>query len=198
MSMQPSSAAVRTARLMRPLRRSSRRAMSAASRGESAGHPSMRDPFFAQGSAAIVRAGESRIGMVGEVHPLVREDFGLLARPVCFFELDLGQVLPHVSQVPRFQELPRYPAVSQDLSILVHRAMPAARVQEIIASFPLVRRVTLFDVFTGGQLPPDKRSLSYSILYQSPERTLTGEEVAQVHKNIIQRLEQELGATLRS
>jgi len=159
----------------------------------------LEDSFFTPGRAASIRdRSGSTLGSIGEVDSLVRENFQLLSRPVCWFELDLAGLLPHSLQIRRFQDLPRYPSVSQDLSILVERDTPAARVQEIIRSFPLVRLVTLFDVFTGGQLPPGKRSLSYSILYRSPERTLTSEEVAQVHRKIVERLEQELGASLRS
>lgn len=156
------------------------------------------DPFFAPGRVAIIRSGETVLGTVGEVHPLVKDEFELQPKTVCYFELSLAELLPHISRARRFLELPRYPGVAQDLSIVLDQSITNAQVIEIIQSFPLVRRVTLFDVFTGGQLSPDKKSLTYSLLYQSPERTLTGEEVAEVHRQIVARLEHELGAALRS
>jgi phenylalanyl-tRNA synthetase beta chain len=60
-----------------------------------------------------------------------------------------------------------------------------------------VSEVTLFDVYTGEQVPPGKKSLAYSIVYQSPERTLTDEEVDKLQERMLQRLEKEIGATLR-
>ncbi|MDP2727377.1 MAG: phenylalanine--tRNA ligase subunit beta, partial [Dehalococcoidia bacterium] len=156
------------------------------------------DAFFGPGRATSIRAGDSLLGFVGEVHPSVLEDFELQPRPVCYFEVDLSSLLPYMRRARQFQELPRYPGVAQDLSIVLDQGIPAARVLGIIESFPLVRRVALFDVFGGGQLPPGKKSLTYSLLYQSPDRTLTGEEVAEVHRRIVERLEQELGATLPS
>ncbi|MDP2935756.1 MAG: phenylalanine--tRNA ligase subunit beta [Dehalococcoidia bacterium] len=155
------------------------------------------DPFFIEGRAASVQAGNVNLGAVGEVHPVVLEQFDLQPRAVCYFEIDLERLLPHFRHVQRFQDLPRYPAVSQDLSILLDKGVASGMVLEIVQSFSLVRRVTIFDVFTGEQLPPGKKSLSFSILYQSPERTLTDEEVALVHRSIVERLGRELGASLR-
>lgn len=156
------------------------------------------DPFFIEGRAASVQVGDTILGVVGEVHPVVREHFDLQPRAVCYFEIDLERLLPHFRHVQRFHDLPRFPAVTQDLSVLLDQGVASGMVLEIVQSFSLVRRVTIFDVFTGEQLPPGKKSVSFSILYQSPERTLTDQEVALVHRQIVERLERELGATLRS
>ncbi len=156
------------------------------------------DPFFGPGRAASISSGGKCLGTVGEVHQVVREDFDLTSRPVCYLELDLQNMLASMHRAQRFEELARYPGVAQDLSIVVDQDVPAARIMEIIQTFPLVRRVTLFDVFTGGHLPQGKKSLTYSLVYQSPDRTLTGEEASQIHRQIVERLEHDLGATLRS
>jgi phenylalanyl-tRNA synthetase beta chain len=71
-------------------------------------------------------------------------------------------------------------------------------VQEVIESFSLVDQVTLFDVYSGEQVPQGKKSLAFSIRYQSLERTLTDEEVNQAHQQITDRLQRDFGATLRS
>ncbi|MDO8689913.1 MAG: phenylalanine--tRNA ligase subunit beta [Dehalococcoidia bacterium] len=163
----------------------------------SASFESIDDPFFSPGRAAGVRAGGSLLGVVGELHPDVRQSFELAPHPVCYLELDLQNLLAQARGGVRFRELPRYPGVAQDLSIVVDQGVPNSRILEILQSFPLVREATVFDVFTGGQLAPDKKSLTYSLLYQSPDRTLTGEEASQVHGQIVDRLERELGATLR-
>jgi phenylalanyl-tRNA synthetase beta chain len=71
-------------------------------------------------------------------------------------------------------------------------------VEDIIQSFPLVTKATLFDLYRGGQIPAGKKSFAIRIVYQSPSHTLTDEEVDQTQKQMLTRLHQELGATLRS
>ena len=71
------------------------------------------------------------------------------------------------------------------------------RVHDIIRSFPLVNQVTVFDVYSGKQVPPGKKSFAYRIAYQSTTYTLTDEEVNQIQQQILSKLSHELGATLR-
>ena len=75
--------------------------------------------------------------------------------------------------------------------------MPAARVQSIIQAAPLVRSARLFDVYSGPQVPPGKKSLAFSISYQATDHTLTDEEVAALHTAIRDALHTRLQATLR-
>jgi phenylalanyl-tRNA synthetase beta chain len=70
-------------------------------------------------------------------------------------------------------------------------------VENIIQSFPLVTQVTLFDLYRGKQIPKGKKSFAIRIIYQSPKHTLTDEEVDQAQEQMLARLHQELGATLR-
>ena len=72
------------------------------------------------------------------------------------------------------------------------------RVVEIIEATPLVSEVTLFDVYEGENVPSGTKSLAYRIVYQSPGRTLTGEEAEKTQQKLLQRLQKELGATLRA
>ena len=72
------------------------------------------------------------------------------------------------------------------------------QVQDIIESFPLVSRLTIFDVYSGEQVPPGKKSLAYRVVFQSPTHTLTEKEVNKIHQQILDKLSSELGATLRA
>jgi len=72
------------------------------------------------------------------------------------------------------------------------------RVTDIIKGFPLVEQVAVFDVYSGNQVPSGKKSLAYSITFQSPDHTLTDKEVNMVQKKILDKLSSELGATLRA
>jgi phenylalanyl-tRNA synthetase beta chain len=140
----------------------------------------------------------SAIGVVGEVHPRVLERFDIEEASVGLFELDLEgllRVLPSVER--RYRPIPRFPSAVRDISILVDLSVPAVRVQEAIERHRLVSQATLFDVYTGPEIPEGKRSLAYRIYFQSPERTLSTEEVNHAFGDIVSSLRREVGAILR-
>jgi len=84
------------------------------------------------------------------------------------------------------------------MALIVDKELPAARVQALIQQAPLVRSARLFDVYSGPQVPPGKKSLAFSVSYQAPDHTLTDEEVKRQRERILARLRQEVGAELRS
>jgi phenylalanyl-tRNA synthetase beta chain len=86
----------------------------------------------------------------------------------------------------------------QDIALVVEQEVAAGRVQAIIEQAPLVQRARLFDVYTGEQVGADRKSLAFSVSYQSPDHTLTDQEVARAQRGILERLRREVGATLRS
>jgi phenylalanyl-tRNA synthetase beta chain len=96
-----------------------------------------------------------------------------------------------------FQPISRFPAVVRDMALVVSADVTNVQVQKIMRGFPLVSDVSLFDLYSGEQLPAGKKSLAYRISYQSPEHTLTDDEVNKVQKQILDKLSRELGATLR-
>jgi len=143
------------------------------------------------------------VGVIGELHPLVREAFDLPAQPVGALELDLEVLLAQaiaVGKVRTMQPIPRFPSVSQDLAVVIDEDFSAQKVQDAIAEAGgrLLRRVELFDLYRGEQIPPGKKSLAYSLIYQAEDRTLTDDEVAKVQGRIVRRLAEELGAELRA
>ncbi len=138
------------------------------------------------------------VGLLGEVHPAVAEKFDLLPLPVAVFELAISKLLPLVSQQARYQPISRFPKSVRDLALIVDSDVPAYKISDIISSFPLVSRLTLFDIYSGKQVPAGKKSLAYRIAYQSTTHTLTDEELDSVEKAILSRLSDELGAILRS
>lgn len=155
------------------------------------------DATFNPGKAAEIVASGKRLGVMGELHPRLAEALEI-SGAVYLFELDLPQVRSLVSSVVVYQPLQRYPAVVRDIALLVENGVAAGRAEEIILSFPLVKRVVLFDLYWGKGLPEGKKSLAFRITYQSPNRTLTEEEVSQEQQKILTHLQEEMGATLRS
>ncbi len=156
-------------------------------------------PTYSPGRAAKLIAGDHVVGSFGEVHPLVREAFDLPAQPVLAAELDFELLVEHARRMFRVSEVPRYPAVAEDLAVIVRNDVPAQAVRAAIfeAGGDLLRNVSLFDVFKGEQIGSGKKSLAYRLIYQAEDRTLTDAEVAKVRMRIVRHLEESLGATLR-
>jgi phenylalanyl-tRNA synthetase beta chain len=156
------------------------------------------DQILLQGRTAVVRANGQDIGIVGELHPRAAAAFDISRQPVTLFEIDIERLLPLVGKSVTYRPLAKFPEIVRDLAVVVDWGVPARRVQDIIRGFPLVSQVYVFDVYTGKQVPQGKKSLAFSIRYQSPERTLTDEEVDKTQHKIIEKLSRELGAIIRS
>ena len=159
------------------------------------------DPAFHPGRCAALRCADRQIGILGELHPAVLESFDLKHRPAALFELYLDELLPLAQPAAQstrnFRPLTRFPAAIRDMALLVDAAVPAGRIQDILTRHRLVERAELFDLYTGENLPPGARSLAFRVYFQSPERTLTAEEVNQAQQRLLRHLEQETGAVLR-
>jgi phenylalanyl-tRNA synthetase beta chain len=150
---------------------------------------------------ALVASGAAdwqRVGILGEVHPEVQEAFDL-PRRTYLAELDLERLYAGVPGRITYQGFSRYPAVTRDLAIVVDQEVPAQAVQSLIwaAGGALVRSVALFDVYTGEPIPAGKKSLAYTVVYQSNERTLTDQEVDALQGRVVAEIARQLGGTLR-
>ena len=145
---------------------------------------------------AIVING-NRLGVVGELHPKVLESFEI-AEAAYLFEIDLLALLPFTIGHKMFKPIPRFPAIIRDMALVVDAEIAYQKVLDIIEGFPLVGQVTIFDVYSGEQVPGGKKSLAYRITFQSPTHTLTDNEVDKVQQRILNKLSHDLGATLRA
>ncbi|MBI2941560.1 MAG: phenylalanine--tRNA ligase subunit beta [Chloroflexi bacterium] len=165
----------------------------------------VRHPIFQPGRTAVVlRAGEGAepervIGVLGEVAEPVRAAFDVDQRAY-LLGLDLQRLWGVATRHRTYWPLPRFPAVGQDVAAILDASITADEVAAVIrrAGQPLLKEIELFDVYQGDPVPAGKRSLAYHLVYQTPERTLTDREVAEVHRRIEQALIGELGAQLRA
>lgn len=157
-----------------------------------------RHPSLHPGRQARVLAGDGELGVLGEIHPRVGQGYDLKQR-VYIFELDFSRLTTLWKREILCRPLPRYPAVTRDVALVVEEDIPASRVEETIRreGGALLEAVTLFDLYRGAPVPPGHRSLAYSLVYRAPDRTLTDAEVDDVHRRVRQGLERELGARLR-
>ena len=156
------------------------------------------DPMFHPGRCARVAAGATDVGMIGELHPDIREAFDLGTDPVVYFEVWLDDLLEAGPDGGRFQSLSRFPAANRDLALVVPADVPAARVQALIERVRLVERAELFDVYAGENLPEGTRSLAFRIRFRAADRTLTAEDMNRAVNGLTRALEREAGATVRA
>jgi phenylalanyl-tRNA synthetase beta chain len=160
--------------------------------------PTAEHPYLHPGRAADVSWQGNKLGFLGELHPKVLEQHGLRKRAVVA-ELNLEPLLQQAGYIPLYSPLPKFPAVERDLAIILDQQIPAAQVADCIrqAAGELLVDLKLFDVYQGGQVPPGKKSMAYSLVLQSQERTLQEEEIVGVHTRVVEQLAKQLGALLR-
>ena len=155
-------------------------------------------PALHPGRSARIMCSGNRIGILGELHPTVTERFDLRHRPATIFEIYLDALLTLPARSGRnFRSLTRFPSANRDVALVVADDVPAGRVQEILDRHRLVERVELFDVYSGDNLEPGTRSLAFHVYFQSPDRTLTAEEVNRTLDGLLRTLQRDVGAVLR-
>ena len=158
------------------------------------------DPRFHPGRSAQVRSQGALLGVFGELHPLVKEHYDVGEAPVLAGDFDLEKIIAMAPDLWTLEPVPVFPPVLEDIAIVVDEGLPAGQVEAAIwqAGGKMLSGVRLFDIYRGERIGAGKKSLAYSLTYQAPDRTLTDAEAAQVRQRIIRRLEQDLGAKLRS
>jgi phenylalanyl-tRNA synthetase beta chain len=126
----------------------------------------------------------------------VAAEFGI-EQDVFLFDLELDKLLSSAGSQRKMAEVIRYPAVEQDLALIVDEGTSAGALEAAIRSASLVQSAAVFDVYRGGQVPPGKKSIAFAVTYQAPDHTLTDEEVAKTQRKIVERLKREFSAEVR-
>ncbi|KKM10212.1 phenylalanyl-tRNA synthetase subunit beta [Clostridiales bacterium PH28_bin88] len=155
-------------------------------------------PGLHPGRTAEIQVDGENLGFIGELHPEVQENYDLPER-TCVFQLDFETMQSLLKGLKQYVPLPKFPAVTRDMAIVVSVEVPAAEIGQTIQATggELLRHYRLFDVYQGAQISAGKKSLAYTMVYQSAERTLTDEDVHVVHRRILQVLADRYGAELR-
>jgi phenylalanyl-tRNA synthetase beta chain len=157
----------------------------------------VEEPFLHPGRTAAVSVSDTPAGWLGEVHPLVCRSWGLEA--VVAFELDLAPLLAAATVgEERYEDVTTFPAVYQDLAVVVPAEVTAAEVREAVMAGggELLRAAEVFDLFEGEQLGEGRKSLALNLEFRADDRTLTDEEVAERREAIKAKLD-EIGGALR-
>ncbi|MEK6751229.1 MAG: phenylalanine--tRNA ligase subunit beta [Chloroflexota bacterium] len=150
------------------------------------------------GKSTEVKVSGQVVGVFGELHPLAKEkfEFGDAAIIVAEFDLDL---LRKLNPTYGIKAVPETPPIYEDIAVIVDDSVEANAVEALIRQTggKTVTNVRLFDVYRGDQVGAGKKSLAYSLTYQS-DKTMTDADAAAIRNKIVKRLEQTIGAKLRS
>ena len=154
--------------------------------------------YLHPGKAAEIKLNGQTVGVFGELHPLTKEKYEFGPVPVVVAEFDL-EALRKATPVYGITPVADVPPVLEDIAVIVDESVPAERVASLIKQTggKTVTNVSLFDVYRGEKLGAGKKSLAYSLTYQS-DKTMTDAEAAAIRTKIVKRLEHEVGAKLRS
>ncbi len=155
------------------------------------------DESLCPGRSAKIILGSEVVGVIGELHPKVLEALEL-SGTAYLIEIDLDKLSSFAVSAKKYEPVPRYPSTARDIALLVDERIIYQQIYAIIQDFPLVNSVALFDLYVGQQVPAGKKSLAFRIVYQSATHTLTDEEVDSVQQQILDKLQRDLRATLRS
>ena len=149
--------------------------------------------------AAGIYVQNTRVGTMGPLHPDVVStlDLGDGAQIV---ELDLRALGALGTAAPQYAAIPRFPASTRDIALVVHDDVLAGEVERVVrdAAGPLAEDVRIFDRFVGGSIPAQHASLAFRVVYRAPDRTLTDAEVDTQHVKVVAEVGAKFGATLRS
>lgn len=141
------------------------------------------------GRSAVILCGETPVGYLGELHPTVQKTYGIGTRTYVA-KLLVQEMAAMAEAEVTYQPLPKFPAITRDLSLLCDDALPVGKMEEAIAQAAgkLLEEVTLFDVYKGDQIAAGKKSVSFSLRLRSHEGTLTDEQADAAMKRVLKAL----------
>ncbi|MCK5099344.1 MAG: phenylalanine--tRNA ligase subunit beta, partial [Desulfobacteraceae bacterium] len=156
-------------------------------------------PYYSQGYAAIIKKDENIIGVLGQIKPEVLKKYNL-KQTAFVFEMDMETLLKLMPEKITAELLPKYPAISQDITVIVdsniEAGLVAAELNLLVEQENLAEEAYLFDAFEGEPLAKGKKSLSSRIVYRSPNKTLKEKKVKVLHSKICEKLIAKFNAEL--
>ena len=157
------------------------------------------DPTFHPGRCAAMYAGSDLVGVIGQIHPTVAANYGFTF-PVYTAEIRVPVLMAHKSGEIQYRPLPKYPAVTRDLSFVCDEDIEVGTIEDTIrkAVGKLVENIRLFDIYRGAQVGAGRKSVSMRVTLRAADRTLTQEETEKDTAKIIDALERDLGIKLRN
>ena len=156
------------------------------------------NPSYHPGRCAAVSVAGVEVGYMGQVHPLVAQNYGMDCEVYCV-EVNFSKLFELRLPDPTYTPLPKYQAATRDLSLICDEATTVGEVEAVItaAAGKLLRNVRLFDIYRGVGVPEGKKSLAFSLELRADDRTLTDADSEGVVNRVLAALAEKLGAALR-
>ena len=157
-----------------------------------------KNPSYHPGRCADIIIDGKKLGVIGQIHPLVAEGYGIDGE-VYVAELDFTGLQAALAPERVFHSLPKFPTVSRDLALVCDEAMTVGMLEACIkkAGGKLLRSIQLFDIYRGPGIAPGKKSVAFSLELRADDRTLTDEDTTGVTNAVLEKLKNDLGVTLR-
>ena len=156
------------------------------------------NPSYHPGRCARVLVNGQEVGVLGQIHPLVAQNYDVDAELYCA-ELSFPALYENKGADPQYVPLPKFPAVTRDIAVVCDEAVTVGQLEAAIrkGARGLLKEVELFDIYRGANIPEGKKSVAFSLTLRADDRSLTAEEADQDVKSILETLEQDCGAVLR-
>ena len=156
------------------------------------------NPSFHPGRCARVLIQGEGVGVLGQIHPLVAANYGV-DTDLYYAELSFDKLFAHRGADPEYVPLPKFPAVTRDIAVLVDQEITVGALEACIheAAQSLLKEVALFDIYQGENLPAGKKSVAFNLVLRADDRSLTAQEADDEVKLILEQLGTTFGATLR-
>lgn len=157
-----------------------------------------KNPSYHPGRCADIMIDGKKLGVIGQIHPLVAEGYGISGE-VYVAELDFTGLQSALAPERVFHSLPKFPTVSRDLALVCDEAMTVGMLEACIkkAGGKLLRSIQLFDIYRGPGIAPGRKSVAFSLELRADDRTLTDEDTTGVTNAVLEKLKNDLGVTLR-
>ncbi|MBQ9924646.1 MAG: phenylalanine--tRNA ligase subunit beta, partial [Clostridia bacterium] len=161
--------------------------------------PCTSNPSYHPGRCAEVYAGDTLIGVFGQIHPLVSKNYGVDAAFYCA-ELSFDALLAVKGQDAEYKPLPKFPSVTRDIAVVCDNAVTVGQLEAAIkkGAKGLLKGVKLFDIYQGKGVPEGKKSVAFNLVLRADDRSLTGEEADADVKSILEVLAADCGAVIRA
>jgi len=157
-----------------------------------------QNPWLIAGRAAEIKVDDESLGFIGEINPVLAQKYNE-GYPAVIFEMDLAKIIKSIKEELEYEPLAKFPAVIRDISLLVDNETRVSEILNVIyeSETKTLRDVDLFDMYEGEKLGPDKKSLSFHLIFQADDHTLTNEEIGKSLEKIISNLKSQLNAEIR-
>jgi len=156
------------------------------------------NPSYHPGRCAAIYCGDEKVGVMGQIHPLVAQRYGVDCEMLAA-EISVAGITAHRAPLQQYVALPKYPSVMRDLAVLCRKEITVAQLEETIrkGAKGLLKKVELFDIYTGDRIPDNMKSVAFSLQLRAEDRNLTAAEADEDIRNILETLKADLDAVLR-